>query len=154
MARESLGTAAAAANDLVRKTEVDAVGTWVNYTPTLVQGVTVNKTVSRARYTQIGKTIIGSVNIACTSTGSASNEVRVGLPVTAAATGAIPIGLGFIYDSSVGLAYKAMAVLDNTGYMTFIATNTTTAGRLGADTFTAALATSDSIEIQFNYEAA
>lgn len=127
---------------------------WTAYTPTLTQSATVTKTVVRANYFKIGRFVLAQVNLTVTGSGTAANEVRLGLPVSAAATGALPAGLGFIYDSSAGLAYKAMAVIDSVSYVTFIATNTTTAGRLGADTFTAALAVSDSIEVFLAYESA
>lgn len=131
------------------------VGAWQVYTPTLVQSGAVTFTSLGARYTQIGKTVIGEALLSVTGTGTASNDVRIGLPVAALGGGSgLATGVGYLYDASAFLAYKAFVILDAATYVTLLPTNTTTVGRLGSDTFTAALASGDFISCQFTYEAA
>jgi hypothetical protein len=64
----------------------------VSYTPTLTQGVTVSKTIISAKYWQFQKLIIGTVNLACTSSGTNGVAVQIGLPITANAATQLIIG--------------------------------------------------------------
>jgi hypothetical protein len=52
---------------------------WVDYTPTLTQGVTVTKTVVQARYCQFQKTIIGQMVLNPTSAGTLGRTIVDGL---------------------------------------------------------------------------
>lgn len=54
---------------------------WTPYTPTFSQTATITKTVTFARYIQIGKMVTFQVALAATSAGTAGAFVRVGLPV-------------------------------------------------------------------------
>ena len=127
---------------------------WTAYVPTLVQSGTVTKTVSIANYTRVGRIIFGQVRLAVTGAGTASNEVRIGLPVTAASSGALTLGSGFIIDTSAAALYKGVPLLSATTYVTLLSTSGTSPNSLGADTFTAALAAGDSVAVSFAYEAA
>lgn len=149
------------AGALIRASDLAAifpvgVDAWAPYVPTLVQSGAVPKTTNLGRYMKVGRKVTAEVNLSVTAGAGpvAANEVRVGLPVSAAATAATPAGYGYLYDASTGLAYKFVALLDNVNYVTLIATSTTTAGRLGADTFTAALAADDSVNAILEYESA
>lgn len=132
------------------------VGAWPSFTPTLVQSGTVSKTVIYAKYFQIGKMVTALYRLDISSTGTASNEVRVGLPVTAATANALNCGHGFLFDASSANLIKGECVLDSTTYFTMVATNDLLAARLGATgtAFTAALASGDSITASVTYEAA
>lgn len=168
MATEQLGVGPTADADLVRLVDMYpafsstfpiGTGAWTDYVPTLVQSGAVTKTVTYARYMQIGRMVVAQVLLAATGAGSAANEVRIGLPVAAssAATG-YNVGTGYIFDASVGGAgvYKGEALLDNANYVTMMETSTGIGARLGTATavFSAALASGDGIGIQVVYEAA
>jgi len=94
-ANKITGLAAASANgDAVRYEQlvatdasVTALGTWQDWTPTITQGSAVSKTVTVARYTQIGDTIHAYAKLAITGSGTASNTITMSLPATAAGTG-------------------------------------------------------------------
>lgn len=67
-----------------------ALGPWTSYTPTLTQGVSVSLSANTSTYVQIGKIVVAFINITASSAGTASNEIQVSLPVTAAnSTGSI-----------------------------------------------------------------
>ena len=127
---------------------------WTAYTPTLVQSGAVTKTVAYAKYQRVGRLITVNVLLNATGAGTAANEVRVGLPVTAAQASALCVGSGYLFDSSAALVYKGFVVIDNTSYVTMLPSTSTTAGRVGDDTFTAALASGDTISLSAVYEAA
>ena len=63
-----------------------------SYTPTLTQGVTVNKTILSAKYWRFQKLIVGTVNLACTSSGTNGGVVQIGLPIAANAGTQLIIG--------------------------------------------------------------
>lgn len=127
---------------------------WTGYTPTLTQSATVTKTVTYAKYTRVGRTIIGSVYLTVTGTGTASNAIKVGAPVAAAATGLI-LGPAYVFDTSAALLYTAVATLSSTTEIQMLGTvNGAATPVLGALGFTAALASGDLVLVNFQYEAA
>jgi len=137
------------------------LGAWTSYTPTVGQGATGNiaKTVTRAKYTQIGKTVFVSMKLAITGTGTASSAVSVTLPVTASVAGGNQIldGTGYIYDNSALFLYTGVpSLISTTAFSLFPTTEPVgLAGLyLGLSVFTAALASSDGIDAAFTYEAA
>ena len=122
---------------------------WVDYTPTLTQGVTVTKTITVARYCQLQKTIIVQIALGCTSSGTSGSQVRVGLPISARATSTMT-AFGYIYDASTNDMYNV------TGYA---ATGTTinffyqTGNAFGVSP-AVTLANTDQISLNFSYEIA
>lgn len=129
---------------------------WTSYTPTLTQSGAVTKTVTYAKYIQMGKTVIVTVMLDVTGTGTAANNVVVTLPVTAAlgASGFPVVGVGQIFDTSASAKYKALAVLGSTTTALLTPTNTTGNDALGSAQFTAALASGDTVYLSLTYEAA
>ena len=119
----------------------------VDYTPTLTQGVTLSKTVVRARYFQFQKFVQGQILMNCTSAGTAAQAVAVGLPISARVTSSMA-AFGYIYDANTNTIYNL------TGYT---ATGTTlqfyyqTGNPFGVSP-AVTLATSDQIAINFSYE--
>lgn len=131
------------------------VGAWTSYTPTLTQSVTVTKTVNYARYMKVGRMVTCAVNLGVTGAGTAANAVVLGLPLTSAVASATPCGTGFIFDSSTGLAYPALVLLDSTTAVQFLSTQSTGVARLGAGgSWALALANADSVNAVFTYESA
>lgn len=128
---------------------------WTDYTPTWTQNVAITKTVNYARYAQVGKTVVGSVWMTASSTGTANNQVRVSLPVTAdAATVGKIVGAFFLLDASVPLIYVGAAFIITTTVVHFAVSGTTANVGATGGGFTAAIASSDDIRFDFCYEAA
>lgn len=130
-------------------------GAWSSWTPTVTQSGSVTGTVTRARYARYGRTIHAYCTFTVTGSGTGSNAVIIGgLPATAA-TSAIPCGVGLIYDNSAAANYQAVAYLASTTSVSLYSTGSTAGDpRLGAATFTAGLASSDTVNINITYEAA
>lgn len=147
----SAGTAAR--SDHVHKGVV-AADAWSSYTPTLTQSGAVTKTVTRAKYVQLGKMVTVSLDLTVTGTGTASNAVIVGLPVTAASASDNQIGSGIVFDASAGLLYQGAVVLASTTTIAMYGPATSPVGYLGTQQFTAALASGDRITGTIIYEAA
>lgn len=125
-----------------------SVSTW---TPTLTQSGTVTATVTSARYTRVGRWIMGYTRLDVTGTGTATNAVTVSLPVAAAST---VMGSGWIYDSSATTNYTGAASVNTSTTVAMIQHNSTS-GFMGAvGNFTAALASGDIVQVSFMYEAA
>lgn len=124
---------------------------WVDYTPTLTQGVTVTKTVVQARYCQFQKTIIGQMLLNPTSAGSVSAQLLMGLPFAVRA-GQPCVGSGYIYDANTNILYVCTFVPNGAG-------GSTIGGFYNAGNFWGAapnlgIANGDQICINFNYEIA
>ena len=132
---------------------VALLGQWTSFTPTLTQSGAVTKTTTYARYYKVGRFVHVQVLLAVTGSGTGGNTVTVSLPFTAAQAGGMSAGGGSIYDASVGAAYPGRVLLNTTTTAALSPTNVTTGGYLGAATFTAALASGDSIDMEFRYEA-
>lgn len=126
-------------------------GVWTAYTPTLTQGGAVTKTVTSARYMRVGRSIFGQVALAVTGPGTAANAVLVGLPVQAAAV--VCFGSGWILDASAGQFYAGVSYPSSalaSGLL--IGNGAGVVNVAGIAAFTAALASGDSIQMNFNYE--
>lgn len=130
------------------------VGAWTSYTPTLVQGVTVTKTVNHATYMRIGRLVAVSMYLTCTSAGTANNAVTIGIPVTSARSGDPCGGAGWLYDASAVTFYSGVPLLATTTTANIYANAVTAAMGQTGGSFTAALASSDQIRCNFIYEAA
>lgn len=125
---------------------------WTAYTPTWTQGATISKTITRASYTKIGRTVTGLVYMTATSSGTAANPVKVTVPTAAAsATGAV--GTFWMYDVSAATYYTGIVTWADVNTLQFIAGGATT-NVLGQATFTAALVSGDLFACGFTYEAA
>jgi hypothetical protein len=142
-------TAGTTSGQVLTAATLNTIGAaWVDYTPTLTQGVTVTKTVAQARYCQFQKTIIGQVLLNVTSAGTAATAVAIGLPF-AVRTGTPMVGSGYIYDASTNVMYNCTfsgnASIINGFYQTGFNFGVSPA---------ITLATSDQLSIQFSYEVA
>jgi hypothetical protein len=131
---------------------VPAYGALTSYTPTLTQSGAVTCTVTAATYIRVGRTIIGTVKLDVTGTGTAANTVTVSLPVTARTISSEAIGSFAIRDSSASLWYAGTAVGFSTTSVAGVVNGV--ANPLGSSSFTAALASGDIVTVQFQYEAA
>ena len=98
---------------------------WESYTPVITQGVTLTKTTQFGKYTQINKLVVYTAKFIFTSTGSASNEIQVALPINNQnpnVSGAF--GSALFYDTSAGRYYNLVAVPTFAGQLRFIYDNT------------------------------
>lgn len=124
----------------------------IEWTPVVTQGVAVSITNTQSFYSIMGDWVIGMFAVGITSSGTAGQQVRISLPV-AAAIAQNNIGLASIHDNSTFFRYPA--VMDMTALAQVFLSDTTQASgtwALGTVTFTAALASGDSITGSFRYK--
>lgn len=128
---------------------------WVDYTPTLTQGVAVGKTVTYARYVQSGTLVIAQIQLAVTGTGTPGSEIHIGLPVAPAGPPLLPVGHGAISDDSDAVLYNGVAWLGAGSYVSLIGPALTSipVGHFGQATFIDALTSPDAVTIEVAYEA-
>jgi len=142
-------TAGTTSGQVLTAATLNTIGAaWVDYTPTLTQGVTVTKTVTQARYCQFQKTIIGQVLLNATSGGTGGTLVVIGLPF-AVRTGNPLVGSGYIYDASTNVMYNLTFAGSGAGVSGYYQT-----GNQWGNSPNIALANGDQIAIQFSYEIA
>lgn len=126
---------------------------WATYTPTFTQSATITKTVTTAKYTQVGRTVHVEVQLVATSAGTASNPVLVGLPVACKA-GTTLMGQISIYDASIFTVYIGSAFSnDSVTVKGFAPATTATMGNTGGG-FAVAIASGDEVYMNLTYEAA
>ena len=73
---------------------------WTSYTPTLTQSVAVTKTVTYAKYVQIGNFVWVQVSLTATGAGTGNNAITVTLPSTASSAAGVS-GAAFVLDANV-----------------------------------------------------
>ena len=131
-------------------------GAWTTWTPTITQSGSVTVTNTSSTYIRVGRLVIARFSLAVTGTGTGANAVVIDTPVTPTTNGTgVIIGNGMIFDSSASLLYRGLAFLPpSTSTVRLLGTNSTANAYLGADTFTAALASGDTIVGELIYEAA
>lgn len=134
---------------------IDAVNgltaTWTSYTPTLTQSVTVTKTVTYAKYLQLGSVVFVKVRLDVTGAGTAANAVVCGLPGTAANVSSI-MGGGSVYDAAGAGPLRAQAFISGattTTFSWFVDTASSAAWGVSPNT---ALANGDVLFADFSYE--
>ena len=159
------------AGQVLTAAELNTAGAWQDYTPSWTQSATISKTINFARYTQLGKTVQGSLKMTATSSGTSNNKILIGLPVNMSASNAV-IGTMYVFDSSqANNQYRfgvSLALYDSATTMAFTPRNSDGAPAAAADTdvrfgqnynsgggavtgFT--VASGDIIYVQFMYEA-
>jgi hypothetical protein len=147
------------AGDILTAADLNAIGVWESYTPTLSQNGTRTATVNYAKYVQINKLCIVNVDLTCTTSGSANNEIRVTLPVTASAdaitgSGDASVGSGFFYDASTTDIQLTSVNLHSTTLLEFFTeAGTSNSSGLGANP-NVTLANDDRISFSIWYLAA
>jgi hypothetical protein len=132
---------------------------FLSYTPTLTQSVAVSKTITYARYFQFNKLVFVNFQLVVTSAGTASNQIKVSLPVTAASYDNIftGVGTGSLYDASSAQVFPAMLVmfgLSDVSLTTTLSVRNNGTQYLGISDFTAALNNGDYIAGSLCYQAA
>lgn len=128
-----------------------SIGAWNTWTPTVTQPSTISLAATTARWTRIGRTVIGNANVTVNGTGMAGNSVLMSLPVPAAA--AFPaIGSAWIYDNSAVVRYVCVADLASTTAMNFAHDASAASYWGGAPSI--GLGSADQIRVSFTYEAA
>lgn len=123
----------------------------------ITQGATPTKTVAYAAWRRTGRSILYQGIATFTGAGTSSNAIVLGLPVTmrTAAGGFIrPIGGAILFNASDGLYYFMSALATTTTTAQFITTNTAIANYAGIAGFAEALASTDSLSWNIEYESA
>ena len=126
---------------------------WVSYTPTY-SGLTIGNATVDAKYKQIGKTVIGRVNVKLGSTSSVTGTIAISPPITPI------VGTNYSYNCNLvdaGTAYYVgHAVYEGTRFTIFAvgtgATYATVPNTSSTVPFT--WTTNDEIFLTFTYEVA
>jgi len=144
-------TAGTSSGQVLTASTLNTIGAaWVDYTPTLTQGVTVTKTITNARYCQFQKTVIVQAKLVATSAGTAGQGVIVGLPIAARTNNATLSGIFSFYDASTNIFYPCAAQLDTTTTISAFFNSGFAFGTAPAIT----VANTDQIQISITYEVA
>lgn len=134
-----------------------AYPSWTSYTPTWTQSATITKTVNWARYIQIGKLVIGSVQMTATSVGTNNNAIVIGIPVTASTNNYI---MGQLLVKSGSVLATGVAVYDTQSTLKFYPYGSSYNiedgfwGLSGGSPTGKTVANNDIFRVQFSYEAA
>lgn len=161
---DTFGRLAVGANDLLiaaasgETTGLKYTGGWTTYTPTWTNLTVGNGTVT-ARYCQIGKLVIGYVQIVLGSTSSVGTGPYFTLPVTGASVTGTNIQIGNMYLEDAGVAgYYGVTTYNSTTTTKpqVLFANSTYAGGFAALTATVPFTwgTGDLFNSVFIYEAA
>jgi hypothetical protein len=155
--RAQEGTSAVAHNSGVAwqhgPTAFDLGTDWTSYTPTLTQSATVTKTMTYAKYVKVGRMVTVQGVLAVTGTGTASQPIIIGLPVTSASSlTSQTIGTGYVLDVSAGAQYLAHAIFATATSIYLLPSTGTAGSALGSSVMTAALASGDTVAINVTYE--
>lgn len=87
---------------------------WIDFVPTITQGVALTKTITYARYQKLGRIVHAQVMVTITSAGTVSNPVFISLPVPPANTHNGPCGSGLYQDTGTTI-YSGTSVITSTG---------------------------------------
>lgn len=145
------------------QTQFNNTGIWQSWTPTWTN-LTIGNAIQMARYTQIGKTVIGNIRLQVGTTTSVSSNPIFSLPVTSFNYGSgfsstaftHPIGHITMHDFGSNLFYGTV-LFDTTitaGFYIWNANSTyvATTGVTSTTPFT--WGSTDSFNLYFQYEAA
>lgn len=142
--------------DVLTAADLNAIGVWETYSPTLVQNGTRTCTVNYASYVVINKFCQVNLDLTCTTSGSSGNIITVSLPLTASTTGAtdLSLGGGIFYDDSASDVILVTPVFQSSTTVRLMTDSTTSrTGGLGANP-SLALANNDVISLSFQYRVA
>lgn len=123
---------------------------WTTFTPTLTQSGAVTKTVTRASYIQMGKTVIVHCNLAITGAGSAGTAITLGALPVAAVSGAGITGAFKYLDAGTVLYAGTTEAASTTSVVFIVSGNANALGQ--APSF--ATANGDVLQMTVTYEAA
>ncbi len=135
----------------------DLTAAWSTYSPTVTQSGTITSfSTTNARYVYHNQhTVQAMVYLTVNNAGGAAgaNAITITLPVTVAnSTAGTPLGTGWVFDSSTGLIYMGHAIIQDATHVAMYHSPSTVNNYLGANGFTAALATNDILAFNITYE--
>jgi len=139
------------AGDVLTADDLNAIGVWTSYTPTLTQSAGVACTVNYAEYFQINKMVCLNVDLQATAAGTAASAMQVSLPVTGV-TGS-GRGSGFFYDASLtDVRLTTVFLSSSTAVRFLVEESTSVSDGLGTNP-SLALASGDVLSFSLIYEA-
>lgn len=126
---------------------------WTSWTPTLSQGASTNiaKTVTYAKYVQVGKTVYGAVRLDATGTGTANADIYINCPVSPDfnSVSQIIVGSGYYYRAAGPGFYVAPTALFQSALVLVYGAG----GAIGRNP-NFAVGNGDQFAVSFTYEAA
>lgn len=154
MAQKTSWAASAATETDINLYLMHEGGAWTSWTPVVTQSATPTTTNNRSRYARASRLIHVTFSLTFGATpGTAANAIIMTMPVTSASSG-IHCGHGELFDSSASLKYPFQIYQESTTTVSFrnFSGGAATDNRLGVLTFTAAIATGDTMNGSFFYE--
>jgi hypothetical protein len=133
-----------------------AHGGLTSWTPTVTQSGSVTVTNNASTYQRMGRLVTAFFDLTVTGSGTGNNDVVISMPV-ACRTGISVIGGAQLFDTSATAPYIGHCRTSSTTAFRLHATNILDNGKsgvLGSTTFTAGLASGDTITGFITYEAA
>ena len=89
---------------------------WSSWTPVVKQSATVSITNNRSRYIKVGRMVIATFDVSCTSSGTASNAMVLDFSgITTAASASSAYGSYRIFDSGVTNYAGTLVAFSTTG---------------------------------------
>lgn len=101
------------AGDVLTAADLNAIGTWTDFTPSFATGLTVGNATVEAKYTTINELTFVYVDVLFGLTTAVTGVVRMDLPVSAVATSAGTFAVaaflqGNAYDATTAAYFKLM----------------------------------------------
>lgn len=142
-----------AAGDILAAADLNAIGTWSSYTPTVAQNGNRTITVNYAQYCQINKLCVVNLDVTVTNAGTTANLVTISLPINTPTTNPTrSVGSGFLYDASATDIILVNVRYNSTSTVRLV-TETSTSDTSGVGVNPAfALANGDVISLTMIYE--
>ena len=144
--------------DVLTAADLNAIGTWTDYTATF-GGITAgNGTVNYSHYVQLNNLVIAKAQFTLGSTSSVTGLIDISLPVTASEPSGEPqvtSGYGRIFDSSTSSVYWCVPYIVSTTQARIYVTATTSTYAYRANTSATvpmSWSTNDSIQAVVIYQ--
>ncbi len=147
--------------DVLTAADLNDIGAWEDWTPSFTNLTLGNGVVEYARYAQVNKLVVAQMNVTLGSTSSVTGDIRVSLPVTAAAPNGSPqvtTGVGRAFDNSTSSVYWVTPyIVSPPTEVRIYATRTDSTYAVRATTSSTVpitWSTNDALQIFMTYEAA
>jgi hypothetical protein len=140
------------AGDILTAADLNAIGAWTSYTPTVTQNGTRTVTVNHAEYSQINKLCLVNLDVTLTDAGTTANLVTVTVPINLGSSLGRVSGSGLLYDLSATDVVLLTAIYNSASTVRFVTEATTDpASGLGVNP-AFALASGDVLSLSLMYE--
>lgn len=139
------------AGDILTAADLNAIGAWTSYTPTVTQNGTRTATINYAKYCVFNKFCVVNVDIEITNAGTAGNILTVSAPINLNTTVTRSLGAALFYDLSATDVILLNVVRDTASTFRFVSDASTSLTGFGSSP-SLAVASGDIISFSAAYE--